>query len=255
MAEQNRKFGDYFSAVKDWLSDFWESVKPSLKQIKELLGFFGTAVGALVLIYVLLLAVFFIGPRRAYGAEGVSNAKFGGLIFKTRYQDAVRIPTPIFAQMDNETRVLNIVLEDPASAKFSFLFKISPGDYRSWKEKVKDGRGTAMFTSSGRAYFYAGDRPFQKIDTITIIIDTGPNNWLDNYQKLIEENFKSCQMGLSPKGDPDMVCPPLWIGGRINRIERSTASPDLPRSHVFPHLDYADIYIEVTGVSKTRPKN
>lgn len=225
------------------------------KHIKELLGFFATAVGALVLMYVLLLAASFLSPRRAYGAEDVSNIKFYGLVFKTRYQDTVRIQTLILVQMDNETRVLNIVLEDPASAKFSFLFKISPGDYQSWKGRVKDGRGTAMFTSSGRAYFYAGDKPFQKIDTITIIIDTGPNNWLDNYQKLIEENFKSCQMGLSPKGDPDMVCPPLWISARINRIERSTSSPDLPQSHVFPHLDYADIYIEVIGISKTRPKN
>src|SRR3989344_2241326 len=123
------------------------------KHTKELLGFFATTVGVLAILYVLLLAASFLSSRRAYGAEGVSNAEFGGIVFNTRYQKAITIATPILVQMDNETRVLNIVLKDPASAKFSFLFKISPGDYQLWKEKVKNGRSTAMFTSSKFAFF------------------------------------------------------------------------------------------------------
>lgn len=224
------------------------------KQSKELLEFFGTAVGVLALLYVLLLAASFFGPRRAYGAQDVSNAEFDGIVFKTRYQNAARISTPVLVQMDNETRVLNIVLKDPVSAKFKFLFKITPNDYQSWVNRVKDNQGNAMFTSSGAAYFTQGPKTV-RIGLITIIIDTGPNHWLGNYNALIEDNFKNCEMGFSPKGYPDMVCPPLWIMARITKIERSTLSPDLPQSHVFPHLDYVDIYIEVTGVSKTRPKN
>lgn len=223
------------------------------KQYKELLGFFGTAVGVIFALIVILLVFSFFIPK-VYGDGGVSNAEFDGIVFKTRYQDAVKIQTPVFVQMDNETRVLNIVLKDPVSAKFKFLFKITPNDYQFWVNRVKDNQGNAMFTSSSAAYFTQRPKTV-RIGLITLIIDNGPNHWLGNYKVLIEDNFRSCEIALDSKGDPDMVCPPLWVTARITKIERSTSSPDLPQSHVFPHLDYVDIYIEVIGISKTRPKN
>lgn len=222
------------------------------KHSKELLGFFGTAIGIIFALLVILF-IFSIFIPVAYGAEGVSNAEFYGIMFKTRYQNTVRITTPVLVQMGNETRVLNIAIKDPASAKFSFLFKITPGDYQSWADKVKDNRGAAMFTWSGSARFIQGPKTI-RIDLITLVIDTGPNRWLDDHKSLIENNFKNCKMISDQKGDPDMVCPPLWVTARITKIGRSTLSPDLPQSHVFPHLDYIDIYIEVLSVSMARPK-
>ncbi len=254
MASQTRRLSDLLYSAWERLSRSLGKAKLSPEQTKDLLKFFGTALGVIVGLLILLFALSFLGPRHAYGAEGVSNAEFDGIVFKTRYQSWAKIQTPILIQMDNEIRVLNIVLQDPASAKFSFLFKVSPGDYRAWREKIMNGRGNAMFTSSGSAYFTRGPGII-RIDQITLIIDTGPNKWLSDYKDLIETNFKNCKMAPDAKGDLDMVCPPFWISAKINRIERSTLSPGLPEDHFFPHLDYVDIYIEIVSIGKARPKN
>lgn len=177
-----------------------------------------------------------------------SSIEFNGIEFKTRYQKKIAVQTPILLVMDNESRLLEIALKDPASAKLNFYFKITPAEF-SRLETLRNAKHDLYFTSKRGAHFLQDGKQIL-IDEITINIDKGPNDWVDRYRNLIESRFKDCKMIADFKGDLDMVCPPLWIESRITKIERSTLSPTLPDTHVFPHLDYVDIFIEITSIKE-----
>ncbi|KKS44465.1 hypothetical protein A2567_00320 [Candidatus Azambacteria bacterium RIFOXYD1_FULL_42_11] len=186
----------------------------------------------------------------AFGDESAWNMKydesqFTGIWFKTRYQNKVEIKTPIRLTMDRTFRRLGITLLDPKSAGFKFLMKITPRDFEKWQESVNNGAKDIFLTNNQRAYFVSGKETV-KIDEITI--NTEQFEWLSEYKAVIEKNLKNCQMAPDKKGDLDMVCPPLLIEVQIIRIERSVLSPFLPTTHVFPHLNYIDIFVKILSI-------
>jgi hypothetical protein len=210
----------------------------------------------LFILVIIILGLLLLGSH-AQAAE-IEKAEFFGIVFKTRYQ-TVKINTPILVETEliwdsgytydenDAAKLLKFTLKNPESSRFKFLMKITPRDFEKWQNFATNNAENIFLINNQRAYFVSGKETV-KIDEITI--NTEQFEWLSKYKAVIEKNLKNCQMAPDKKGDPDMVCPPLLIEAQIVRIERSILSPFLPTTHIFPHPDYLDIYIEILSIRK-----